>query len=193
MEIAAEERDLPGLMVLQRRTHRDERGSFSRVFCEQEFARLGLPARMVQINYSRSEAAGTLRGFHFQYPPSAEAKLVTCVAGEIFDVALDLRPGSPTFLRAAGVRLRADDHTSVLVPAGCAHAHLTLVDASALVYAASAAHDPAAEDGVRFDDPSIDVAWPRPPVTLSDKDRSWPDLAGRLVDLTRRMRGPRWA
>ena len=150
----------------------DSRGAFKRQYCEQEFAAAGLNTRWVQVNHSLTRGRGSIRGLHFQRPPHAEAKLVSCPVGRAFDVAVDLRRGSPTFLNWAAIEI--DSATSAYLPEGCAHGFQALSDEVHLIYQHSAAYAPEAEGGLRFDDPAIGVGWPLPVATVSDRDRSFP-------------------
>jgi len=178
---------IAGLLLLTRDIHRDSRGSFSRLYCEASYASEGLPSAHAQINVSSSRKKGTLRGLHFQYPPSAEVKIVTCLRGAIFDVAVDLRPQSATFLAHQAFFLSEDDARSLVVPRGCAHGFLSLEPNSSVVYLVSERYNPGAEDGVRYDDRLVDIAWPGPVRHVSDKDRSWPPLVDRLGRVQARM------
>jgi len=135
----------------------------------------------LQANTSYSKTAGTLRGMHYQLGESAEAKLVKCIAGSIFDVALDLRPGSPTFGKSYGTTLSAANRFMLYVPQGCAHGFLTLEDDTELLYFVSHAYDGAAERVVRWDDLAFNIAWPMQPVVLSAKDALAPDYSGHRV------------
>jgi dTDP-4-dehydrorhamnose 3,5-epimerase len=156
--------------------HRDTRGFFARLWCEDSFAAAGIDFRPSQISVSFNQGAGTLRGLHWQDPPHAETKLVRASAGRLFDVAVDLRPGSATKGRWYGVTLDAQDHTALLIPAGFAHGFVTLDDATEVTYCIDAPFAPAAARGARYDDPSIAIAWPRPPAVISDRDLAWPAL-----------------
>lgn len=178
---------ISGLVILEYKRSYDDRGFFSRLFCEEESRDAGIEKRCSQVNVSFSSAPHTLRGLHFQYPPDAEAKTITCITGEIYDVAVDLRANSPTFLAAVGVYLNEDDNRSVHVPAGFAHGFLTLKPATRVIYATSAAYAPLSEDGIRFDDPLIEVAWPRRPAVISRKDAAWPPLGPRVESIVRRF------
>lgn len=153
----------------------DERGFFARAWCEGEFSRMGLETRIAQANMSRSADVGTLRGMHLQLPPDAETKIIRCTAGAVYDVIVDLRPASPSYLQWYGVRLDAVEHDALYVPAGVAHGFLTLEPDSEVYYLVSAFYSPAAERGVRFDDPRFGIEWPGEIRVVSDKDRSWPD------------------
>ena len=167
--------DIPGAVEVRHRAFRDARGSFRRLFCASEFAEAGLPTEYVQANHSVTMGAGSLRGLHFQYPPAAEDKFVTCTAGRAFDVALDLRKGSPTFLKWAAVEI--DDSTSFFIPKGCAHGFQALTEEVHLVYMATSFYAPAEESGVRFDDPAAGIGWPLPIAHLSERDASFPRLS----------------
>ena len=162
---------IPGAIEVRHRVFRDSRGSFRRLFCASEFAESGLPAAYVQANHSVTMGAGSLRGLHFQYPPAAEDKFVTCTAGRAFDVALDLRRGSPTFLHWAAVEI--DPSTSFFIPKGCAHGFQALTDEVHLVYLSTSFYAPADESGVRFDDPAAAIDWPLPIANLSERDGSF--------------------
>ena len=168
---------IEGVHVVRPRKLVDERGFFARVSCEQELADHGLIGRFVQANTGLSTRRGTLRGLHFQRAPHEEAKLVRCTRGRVFDVAVDLRPGSPTYTSWFGLELGADEHTMVYVPPGCAHGYLTLVDASEVHYETSAAYAPDAVAGRRWDDPAFGIDWPAAVEVVSEQDRSWPLLA----------------
>jgi dTDP-4-dehydrorhamnose 3,5-epimerase len=168
--------ELPGAFLIETEPVRDERGSFARTFCAREFEEHGLDPRIAQCNVSRNARRGTLRGMHFQAPPHAEAKLVSCARGAIHDVVVDLRPGSPTWRRWAGVRLDADDGRLLYVPPGTAHGFLTLADDSTVLYQMSVAYVPEAARGVRWDDPLLAIEWPEPPLLVSARDRAFPLL-----------------
>ncbi len=171
---------LPGVKLLELAPRFDERGFFARAFCRRTLAELGVELEVVQANLSRSRARGTLRGLHYQLPPSAETKLVCCPAGAIWDCVLDLRPESPTFGRHVAAVLSAADHRAMLVPPGCAHGFLTLEPDSLVLYFVSAAYDPARERGVRWDDPAFAIPWPFPPTVVSARDRAHPDFPTAL-------------
>jgi dTDP-4-dehydrorhamnose 3,5-epimerase len=156
----------------------DERGFFARLWCRDEFAARGLSADFVQCNGSFSARRGTLRGLHYQIAPFQESKLVGCIRGAVFDVVADVRPGSPTFGRWFGATLTGANRTMLYVPEGCAHGYLTLEDASEVVYPVSQMYRPEAERGIRWNDPRFNIDWPYPgPLTVSAKDREWPDYA----------------
>ena len=170
------ETEIPGAFVVELEPRRDERGSFVRTFCREEFGRHGLEVDFVQGNAGFSARAGTLRGLHYQLPPHEEAKTIRCTRGAAFDVVVDLRPGSPAYLRWFGVELRQGEPRLVYVPRGCAHGYLTLEDETEIVYQTSAFYAPEAERGVHYADPTIGIRWPAPIAVISDRDRAWPPL-----------------
>jgi dTDP-4-dehydrorhamnose 3,5-epimerase len=154
----------------------DDRGFFARAWCRDELAAEGLNGSFVQCNDSLSRHKGTLRGLHYQAEPFGEVKLIRCVRGAIFDVLVDVRPESPSYLRWFGAELTADNRTMMYVPAGCAHGYLTLEDETEVMYPVTCAYRPDAERGVRWNDPAFGIAWPEVgPLTLSPKDGAWPD------------------
>lgn len=163
-------------VVIQPVIHTDARGSFARVFCADAFRRQGLESGFVQANHSSNPKRGTLRGLHFQQGAAAEVKLVRAVAGAVWDVIVDLRPGSPSFRRWEGFELSAENRRMLYVPRGFAHGFLTLTDGAEVVYQVSAPYAPEAEGGLRWDDPAIGIDWPAPVAVLSDKDAAWPLL-----------------
>lgn len=155
----------------------DERGFFARVWDEAVFASVGVTIRNVQTNLSYNRRRGTIRGLHWQEAPNGDTKLVRCTRGSIFDVAVDLRPGSPTYRQWQGVILSAEERNLVLVPAGCAHGYQALDDDAEVTYQVSHAYVPASERGLRWDDPAIGIVWPiTDDITVSPKDQAWPAL-----------------
>lgn len=166
---------LPGAYRLTLERHGDERGFFARAFCRREFESRGLRPPVAQANISFNPRKGTLRGLHFQAPPAAEDKLVRCTAGAIYDVVLDLRPGSPTRGEWIGVDLTRDNREMLYVPRGCAHGYQVLEDDTEVFYQVSEFYAPEHERGVRWDDPRFGIEWPLEPTVLSEKDRGWPD------------------
>ncbi|MGB5136772.1 MAG: dTDP-4-dehydrorhamnose 3,5-epimerase family protein [Prochlorococcaceae cyanobacterium] len=165
----------------------DERGWFARAFCQRELDQHGVDFQVRQINRSYNQRAGTLRGFHFQFPPHAENKFLRCVQGALVDVLIDLRPESPTFLHQQIVELRAEDHQAVLIPERCCHALQTLSDATEILYQVSAFYAPEAEFGLRWDDPELGISWPLAVTEISAKDASWPLLSESLGTIRTRM------
>lgn len=172
------------LFVLTRKVIADERGHFFRIFCQDELKEIGLFKPLVQINFSHAKEKFTTRGFHFQYPPHSETKIVTCIKGAIFDVAVDLRKGSPTFLQWYGTILSEENHQSLFIPEGFAHASQSLTDESSLIYLHTAAYSAKNEGGVNVDDPMISVDWPHPPYNLSKRDASFPFLPPNFEGIT---------
>lgn len=165
---------LPGAVLIHLDKHADSRGYFARFFCESEFREAGLFTRFVQANTAGSHLAGTLRGLHYQVPPHAEAKLIRCTRGAIFDVIIDLRPDSPTRGRWEGFRLDDSTGTMLYVPEGFAHGYQTLVDNTEVSYLVSHHYVPGAEAGIHFQDPGFRIDWPVPVTAISAKDQAWP-------------------
>ena len=161
---------LPGLMRIQRHKLSDERGFFSRVFCSIELAAAGWNNPIAQINHSHTAQRGTVRGMHYQHPPQSEMKLVSCIQGEVWDVAVDLRHGSPTFLQWHAEQLSADNDCALLIPPGFAHGFQALTDNAALLYCHSATYAPAAEAGLNPLDPRLAIGWPLPMDAMSARD-----------------------
>jgi len=171
------ETTIEGVMRVTAEPVADARGSFARTYCRDSFAAAGIAFQPSQISLSDNHRCHTLRGMHFQAAPSAECKLVRCLRGAVFDVALDLRPASPTHLRWVAQRLAPEEHNAFFIPAGCAHGFLTLTDDALVEYMIDVAYDPAAAGGVRWDDPAFGIAWPAAPAVMSERDRAWPDHA----------------
>ena len=165
-----------GAVLIDSILREDDRGHFARSWCIREFAEQGIDFVPVQANTGFSVRRGTLRGLHFQVKPGLEAKLVRCTRGALFDVVLDLRPQSPSYLKWYGVELRADNYQMLYLPEGCAHGYQTLEDHTDLYYMASQYFIPSAARGVRFDDPAFGIEWPLAPTTISEQDRSWPAM-----------------
>lgn len=172
---------LPGVRVVQRAPIADARGSFVRLFCADELAAAGWRAPVAQINLSRSARAGTVRGLHWQRAPHAEMKLVSCVHGAVLDVALDLRPDSPSYLRWHAQTLSAANGAALLIPEGCAHGFQALEDDAELLYCHSTAYAAEAEAGLHPLDPRLGIAWPLPVAQLSARDAALPALADWLA------------
>jgi dTDP-4-dehydrorhamnose 3,5-epimerase len=170
--------ELHGAWLIEPVPARDHRGFFARTFCAAEFADHGLTTGFVQHNTSHSRVKGTLRGMHFQRTPHAEVKVVSCLRGAIWDVIIDLRPGSPTYRRWQGFELSADNRRQLYVPEGFAHGLQTLCDDTEVGYLISALYAPLAASGVRYDDPAFAIEWPLPVTVISEKDRSWLDFCG---------------
>jgi dTDP-4-dehydrorhamnose 3,5-epimerase len=184
------ETPLAGAFVIDLEARRDERGLFARTFCQREFTAHGLGPLVAQGNVSASRHKGTVRGLHFQYPPALESKLVRCTRGAIFDVIVDLRPESATYLRHFTVELTADNYRSIYVPDRCAHGQQALEDNSEIIYMVGGFYAPEAEGGLSVDDPRLAIAWPLPAIHRSRKDLSWPHLDVIEPDLRARMTLP---
>ena len=165
---------LQGLVAVQRQRLADARGSLSRLFCAQELAAAGWAWPVAQINHSVTLRRGAVRGLHYQTAPHAEAKLVSCLRGAVWDVAVDLRQGSPTFLQHRALELSVDNGTALLIPPGFAHGFQALSEGVELLYLHSAAHAPGFEAGLHPQDPALAVAWPLEVTQLSERDRSHP-------------------
>lgn len=170
------ETSLPGVYLIELETFEDKRGFFARAWCRKDFEDLGLDPAICQVNMAFNHQAGTLRGFHYQHEPHAEAKTVRCIRGAIFDVALDIRESSPNYLQWVGIELSADNRKCLYIPKGFAHAYLTLAADTELLYSTSEFYSPDAEDGVCYNDPALAIEWPAPIQLVSEKDESWPDL-----------------
>lgn len=168
---------LSGLRRVQRKLLEDARGHFSRFFCVEEFKAAGLNPNITQINHSYSKRAGTLRGMHFQLPPHAECKYVSCVRGRIFDVAIDLRKDSPTFLNWHGEMLSAVNQRGLFIPEGYAHGFQTMEDDCELLYLVSSAYQPIFERAINALDPRLKIKWPLPIAEISEKDQNQPMLS----------------
>ncbi|KAB7646300.1 dTDP-4-dehydrorhamnose 3,5-epimerase family protein [Polymorphobacter fuscus] len=161
---------IEGVFVVERQRLGDSRGFLSRLFCAEELAQVGFTLPVAQINHTLTETSGTLRGLHFQHPPAAEDKLVSCLRGAVFDVAVDLRAGSPTFLHWHGVELSAENNRALMIPQGCAHGFQALVDGTELLYLHSRMYAPSAEGGLNPLDPRLAISWPLPATIMSPRD-----------------------
>ena len=165
---------LAGLFRVQRQPLVDERGFFARLFCAEELAGAGWTAPIAQINQSYTALQGAVRGMHYQKPPHAEMKLVTCLRGEVWDVAVDLRQGSPTFLQWHAEHLSADNGNALLIPPGFAHGFQVVEEGAELLYLHSAPYTPACEGALNVRDPRLAIAWPLPVQGLSARDAAHP-------------------
>ena len=174
---------LAGLLVVERRPMFDERGFLERLYCDSELTAEGIRLPIVQANRTMTVRKGTVRGMHFQNPPHTETKLVSCLSGRVFDVAVDLRRGSPTFLHWHGEELSAGNHKSMLIPAGFAHGLQTLENDCELLYFHSAAYAAEAEDEIHPQEPKIGIAWPLPIAEMSSRDHGHPALAAEFKGL----------
>jgi len=165
---------LSGLTVIQRKPIKDERGFFCRFYCAGEFSDANYSKPIAQINHTFTQRRGTVRGLHFQYPPHAEAKVVTCLKGEVFDVAVDIRKGSPTFLCWHGEILSAANQKSLLIPEGFAHGFQTLTEDCEMIYLHSEPFQPKAEGALNVADTKLGIAWPEAKTYLSARDQAHP-------------------
>ena len=154
----------------------DDRGFFARTWCQHEFQAHGLNPQLVQCSISFNVRKGTLRGMHYQVPPNAEAKLVRCTRGAIYDVVVDLRPQSPTFRNWVAVILTAENRHTIYVPEGCAHGFLTIEDKTEVFYQMSEFYNVESAQGVRWDDAAFQIVWPGKVEVISDRDRSYPNF-----------------
>jgi dTDP-4-dehydrorhamnose 3,5-epimerase len=167
------ETSLAGAFLVEAETHADERGFFARTYCREEFAALGIATRFDQCSISYNARRGTLRGLHWQADPHGEEKLVRCTSGAIFDVIVDLRPESPTLRRWFGLELDAMNRRALYIPKGCAHGFISLSDASEVLYMISAAYEPAAARGLRWNDPALEIVWPIAPTVICARDAGY--------------------
>ena len=171
------ETKLKGAFIIDMEPIEDERGFFARSWCREEFEAHGLNPQLAQCNISFNKRKGTLRGMHYQKPPHEEAKLVRCTMGAIFDVIIDLRPGSSTCNQWLGTELTAKNRRMLYIPEGCAHGFLTLEDATEVFYQMSTHYVPDSASGVRWDDPAFNINWPEQPQMISQRDQSYPDFS----------------
>jgi dTDP-4-dehydrorhamnose 3,5-epimerase len=168
--------DVEGVWLIEPERHEDERGFFARTWDAAAFEEHGLASALAQCSLSYNRRRGTLRGLHYQEAPHAEVKLVRCTSGAIFDVAVDLRPDSPSFTSWVGVDLTSENRSALYVPEGCAHGFLTLTDGAEVAYQISTPYEPSAGQGVRFDDPAFGIEWPAEIVVVNERDRRYPDV-----------------
>lgn len=168
------ETKLAGAHVAELERREDARGYFARAFCAEELRRRGVVFNAVQANLARSRRRGTIRGMHFQNHPVCEPKFIRCVRGAVWDVIIDMRPGSPTYLQHVGVELSAENGRAIYVPDRFAHGNQALTDDAELLYLMGGPHTPGFERGVRFDDPAIGIEWPLPVTEIDERDRNWP-------------------
>ena len=176
---------IQGLMVVDTESQRDHRGAFARLYCQNELREIIGPRQILQINHSSTHAVGAVRGLHYQYPPHAEMKLIRCLKGKVWDVAVDLRSGSPTFLNWHAEELSKSNMRMMVIPEGCAHGFQVLEEDSELLYLHTAFYTLSSEGGVQPTDPKLAIRWPLSIQDLSDRDRSHPlltsDFAGLIV------------
>lgn len=176
MSLIVTDTPLAGLKVVQRHPRGDARGFLARLFDRAELLACGWHAAIEQVNHTHTTQAGTIRGMHYQLPPYSEMKLVSCIRGAVWDVAVDLRQGSPTFLQWHAERLSADNGRALLIPQGYAHGFQTLTDDVEMLYCHSAPYVPQAEAGLHFEDVRLGIDWPLPITQVSERDRQHPRL-----------------
>lgn len=172
------------LRVLQRKPIGDQRGYLERLYCIEELQPLIADKYIAQINHTLTKIRGTVRGMHFQHPPHAETKFVSCISGEIFDVAVDIRRDSLTFLKWHGEILSAKNHKALIIPEGFAHGFQTLTDDCEMLYFHTATYQPAAEGGLNPRDPLLAIEWPMPVQVLSPRDAAHPLLSKNFTGIT---------
>ncbi len=171
---------LAGLSVVQRKPLDDQRGFFCRFFCAEEFQGYGFKKPLAQINHTHTVKKGAVRGLHFQYPPHAEFKIISCLRGEVYDIAVDIRKGSPTFLQWHGEIISASNLKSLLIPEGFAHGFQTLVEDCELIYLHSVPFNDHSEGAINIADPKIGVVWPMPITDISDRDLRHPFITEKF-------------
>lgn len=170
MKLEVKETELKGVFLIIPIKHKDDRGEFSRLFCCEELFNAGISFQVKQINHSVNCVSGTLRGMHFQYPPRAEAKIVRCVKGRIYDVLVDVRKSSPTYLKWQGFSLSPQSGESLYIPSGFAHGFQSQEENTELLYLHSELYSPGYEGGIRWDDPVVSIDWPSPVTVISERD-----------------------
>lgn len=168
---------IQGAFVIESESAADARGFFFRAFCDREFEAHGINPHFVQCNICGNYGKGTLRGLHYQVAPALEFKFIRCIRGTIYDIIVDLRPESPTFLQHVAIELSSENRRALYVPPLCAHGYQTLSDDAHVFYQTGATYSPAHERGLRYDDPSLGLTWPLPVASLSKKDAEWPRLS----------------
>lgn len=174
---------LSGSFLISVKPFEDSRGAFFRFFCRKEFAEMGLEPEWVQLNHSITRNRGALRGMHYQRPPYSEIKMVKCIAGAVFDVIVDLRRGSPSFLQWFGTELSAENRKMLYIPEGFAHGFQCLTDDCQLIYHHSQYYTPEAEAGLRFDDPALNIRWPLVAGNLSARDAGHPFIDQHFIGI----------
>jgi dTDP-4-dehydrorhamnose 3,5-epimerase len=181
------ETKLIGAFIIDLERREDDRGFFARAFCQNEFSDHGLKPVIAQANIGFNRRRGCVRGMHFQYPPAAETKVVRCTRGGVFDVIVDLRPESPTYLEHISVELTADNHRAIYIPERFAHGYQALEDETETSYQVGEFYTPGAEGGLRYDDPDLGLTWPLSVTEISEKDERWPLLAEVEPEVRLRM------
>ena len=177
------ETPLKGSFIVGLEPFSDERGWFARTFCKNEFQQIGHDKEWVQLNHSVTYKKASIRGMHFQYPPHSEIKMVRCISGAIYDVIIDLRNGSPSFLRWFGAELSAANKKMLYIPEGFAHGFQTLEENCELIYHHTSFYTPGAEGGIRYDDPQVGIDWKLPVTDISERDKNHPALNGTFTGI----------
>lgn len=167
------ETDLQDLYIVEFKLFKDDRGFFARTFCKEEFAKINFDKEFVQFNHSYNRLKGTIRGMHYQTPPFGETKLIRCVKGSVYDVVVDFRKKSPTYLKSIAIELSELNMACILIPEGFAHGFQTLEDDTSLIYHHTNFYTPKSEGGIRYDDPKLNIHWPLKPMNISPKDLSY--------------------
>jgi dTDP-4-dehydrorhamnose 3,5-epimerase len=177
--------EFEGVWLVEAEPIVDNRGVFRRHFCQREFHEFGLGINIAQTNISENKNKYTLRGFHYQRPPHGEDKIITCLNGAIYNVIIDLRPDSKTFLKWMYIELKAEDFFSIYIPSGCANSFLTLKDSTTILYYMSEFYAPGSYAGIRYNDPLFSVKWPAEPLVISERDIEFPDFVPPSADSSR--------
>jgi len=175
---------IEGVFVVETTPFKDQRGSFVRYYCGNELSSLIGERRIVQINLSNTHTVGAVRGLHFQHPPHAEMKLIRCLRGKVWDVAIDLRSGSPTFMQWHSEELSPENARMIVIPEGCAHGFQVMEEDSELLYLHTAFYTPGYEGGAPFNDPRLNISWPLPVTDLSERDRKHPPITPDFAGIT---------
>lgn len=177
MALTIRETSIGGVLVVETSRSADQRGTFARFYCKRELASVLQGREVVQINHSLTQSTGAIRGLHYQHPPATEMKLVRCLKGKVWDVAVDLRADSPTFLRWHAEELDPDGNRMLVIPEGCAHGFQVLENDAELLYLHTAFYSPQHENGIRYDDPRLRISWPLPPADISERDANHPSIS----------------
>ena len=179
-----EKTSLNEVFILNKKIRKDDRGQFCRLYGIDELKKIGFDSKVSHVNSSLSLKAGTLRGIHFQYPPFSECKIISCITGSIWDLAVDLRPNSKQRFEWFGVKLTPSNGKSLIVPEGFGHACLSLEDNTNIIYVSSEIYSAEHESGIAFDDPLLNINWPINPSFISERDSSWGEIRTRLDELS---------
>lgn len=179
-----EKTHLDDVLILHMDIRKDDRGQFCRLYGIDELKKAGFDSKVSHVNSSKSLKRGTLRGIHFQYPPYAECKIISCISGSIWDLAVDLRPNSKQRFNWFGIKLTPSNGKSLIVPEGFGHACLSLEDNSTIIYVSSEVYSSKYESGIKYDDPLLKIKWPINPSFLSERDKSWGEISKRLDELS---------